>query len=654
MKKTLPTIIVYTVMIFAICMGVTFGYRGLPQLNVGDADIYRFVRGLYWFILLLPAILVSGFAIGCSIAWKNQTVGSKKRFSEGMFIRFGGVIIMALVITFILSMTHEVLRPGVEKKYNALIAGPAELTAAKTSAKELLASESPELAYPYALKAYQICSKDGETGELLKSAKNAVDLAYDRALYDTDRKEAVNLKEAMPLHSEDSNHTAYEMLQKAEEAAEKKDWFLSHYWASLAVKASNGVDTIMQDAKVAATKAWNELKNPSGFGNDETYAFYSKKIEAYNALQSGNSSDNLKAYYILKTLSENGHDEEPDIVRFLALAQEAVENEYFFIDETDNITKRETTQDIYFALADSETGTKNVYYIRGAMDTHEDGRSVRYLEGLTVATFSKSGKFIRSMYAPIAKVVAQGVAAFDDETLSQKGIEKSWRNVPFVMLQAVDRETEGIVNKPIYSYSMTNLPESILRLEGMTSAKKYSPVIENDADVDLNDPYGDVRENVIKRLPELKSVLLPMPYDDFIAVNEAATGPSGMDLLTLSKFVKKATSYGFSREVFYKDLLGRSLYPLFLLCLMIFCATFGWNYRIEGGSKVQFKFRWIFLVPISGVIAFVLLEFLNYIYNMLNYVISGACGKASFPVAIAIYVVLLGIVSASFLSRHDK
>ena len=75
MKKTLPTIIVYTALMFIICIVVTFCYRAVPELNPGDADRYRFVRGLLWFVRFLPAVLVSGYAVGCRLPGKmNRSV----------------------------------------------------------------------------------------------------------------------------------------------------------------------------------------------------------------------------------------------------------------------------------------------------------------------------------------------------------------------------------------------------------------------------------------------------------------------------------------------------------------------------------------------------------------------------------------------------
>jgi hypothetical protein len=54
------------------------------------------------------------------------------------------------------------------------------------------------------------------------------------------------------------------------------------------------------------------------------------------------------------------------------------------------------------------------------------------------------------------------------------------------------------------------------------------------------------------------------------------------------------------------------------------------------------------------VAAYIILEFANYVYNMVNYVIAGACGGAAFPVSIGLYVALLIGVSIQFLCRHDK
>ena len=46
MKKVLTILIVYTAIIFACCIGVTFVYRNIPELIPTDVSAYRFFRGL--------------------------------------------------------------------------------------------------------------------------------------------------------------------------------------------------------------------------------------------------------------------------------------------------------------------------------------------------------------------------------------------------------------------------------------------------------------------------------------------------------------------------------------------------------------------------------------------------------------------------------
>ncbi|HAK69435.1 MAG TPA: hypothetical protein DCM57_07215 [Treponema sp.] len=648
MKKTIPIILVYTLMIFAICMAVTFGYRPLPELIPGDVGKFRFFRGLWWFSQLLPSILVSGFAVACSVIWREGTFDSKKRFSPAMMRRFGGVMIASLIIVFILSVNQELGLPRVTRAYNDCISAPSDLRQAKDYARVLLDSDQPELAYQYALRAGKLCPNDADTQELLHLAQNAVDLARDKTLHGHDDRNVRTVEDIKPLYTKDRQFTVPELLEKSRAAAEDEEWFLSHYWASLAVQASSGVDASRQEAVTLANEAWKELNMPEGFDVEELADFYEKKMMAYEALQAGTVSDSLAAYYGFKSLAQSGHADDPDIIRFMALAQEAVENEYFFIDETDRIADLETGGNIYFSLKNPSTGMTDVYYIGGVMDKSEDGRSVRYLDGLTVVTYSKAGRFVRSLYAPMAKVISQPVSAFDEAARKEKGISEKWGSVPFIMLQAVDRETKGVVVGPRYSYLESGLPEPLLAASGMVDR---SPV-QGDEEV-LEDTVEQLRNIVTRQVPESRTVVLPMPYEDFIAINNANKGPDGMDLLTLLSFCKKSAGYGFSQEVFSKNLLGRAAYPLFLLSVLIFAACIGWNYRIEESAKSGFKFWWVFLVPVYGVVTYLLLEVVNYLYDILNYVIVGAFGGAALPVILGVYVVLLFIMSITFLARRE-
>ncbi|MBP5358355.1 MAG: hypothetical protein J6Y69_04120 [Treponema sp.] len=642
MKKTISIILIYAAIIFIACLIGTYAYRQLPELIPSTKNTYRVMRALNWFLMLLPSILLSGFAIACSVIWKGQGEFLTKRFSEAMMKRFAFVIPISLVMVLILSLNYELIQPAVYEKYLGLETAVTDLKSNKSTARNLLNAGQPEIAYQYALRATQLSEDDEEAAQLLLDVKNAVDLARDRALHD---KKKLTIDEAeRPISSADRSYSVQDLLQKSQAAMDEKDYFQAHYWASLAVQACTETDTNLNIAKAAAAEAWDKLKNPVDFKNQEAYDYYMRKMGAYQALQSGTTSDNLSAYYAFKALSRNGHADDPDIIRYLALAQEAVESEYFFIDETENLTKLENNRNIYFSIENKNNGTKDVIYIKGSWDTKSDGYAVRYLDGLTIVTFSKSGKFMRSMYAPIAKVISQPVSVLDDETKRLQGIQDSWKSIPYVMLQAVDRETKGVVVAPSYSYVESGLPDYVLQTEGLVDRSPLTDTMQ------MEETISELKTIVTRMLPETRSIILPMPYRDFTATNQATGGPDRMDLATLFLFLKKAQDYGFSTEVFSRSLLGRAMFPLLMLMLFIAFATLGWNYRVD--DDTSFKFRWLFLVPIAGAITYLILKIIEYFYDLLNYVIVGAFGGAALWVALGVNVVLLMAVSLYFLARR--
>ena len=642
MKKTVSIILIYAALIFIACLIGTYAYRQLPELIPATKNTYRFFRALNWFLNLLPAIVISGFAIACSVIWKGQGEFLTKRFSESMIKRFAFVVPFSLVMVLILSLNYELIQPAVYEKYLGLETAVVDLRSNKNTARNLLNAGQPEIAYQYALRATQLSEEDEEASQLLLEVKNAVDLARDRALHDK-KKLTVDEMER-PISTADKSYSVQDLLQKSQAAMDEKDYFQAHYWASLAVQACKETDTNLNIAKAAAADAWAKLKNPVDFKNQEAYDYYMRKMGAYQALQSGTTSDNLSAYYAFKTLSMNGHADDPDIIRYLALAQEAVESEYFFIDETENLTKLENNRNIYFSYVNKTNGTRDIIYIKGAWDTKSDGYAVRYLDGLTIVTFSKSGKFMRSMYAPIAKVISQPVSVLDDETRRLQGIQKEWKDVPYVMLQAVDRETKGAIVGPRYDYVESGLPDYILKAEGLVDRSPMTDTMQ------MEETVNELRNIVTRMLPESRSIILPMPYRDFTATSQATNGPDRMDLATLFLFLKKAQDYGFSTEVFSRSLLGRGLFPLLMLMLLISAATLGWNYRVD--DETSFKFRWLLLVPIAGAVTYLILKIIEYFYDLLNYVIVGAFGGAALWVALAVYVVLLLLVSLYFLARR--
>ena len=215
--------------------------------------------------------------------------------------------------------------------------------------------------------------------------------------------------------------------------------------------------------------------------------------------------------------------------------------------------------------------------------------------------FLSQEKYNISFFVPFAKAVAQPVSEFGEENLALLGIEKKWEYVPFVILQSVDRNTEGLVSRPFYSYEPTGLSDIDAQNLGIENQQK--------------------KEHSAQRIPlnikKASSMVLPMQFSDFNLINAAACGAKEMPLPVLFKLLPRASRYGFSQEVFAQNLVQRGTFPFIMLIMFVFCACLGWNYRIENPDEI-FKFKWTLLIPVLGFIMIVAFNIALYFFNMLG------------------------------------
>jgi hypothetical protein len=211
---------------------------------------------------------------------------------------------------------------------------------------------------------------------------------------------------------------------------------------------------------------------------------------------------------------------------------------------------------------------------------------------------------------PYAKLLEVEVSDFDEETRMELGLDDKIKYIPYVLLRSVDRDTDGIINKPLYRYA------------------------------------GDSQEK------EKEQMVLPIPYDDFELIVEASGGAELMSIPALFHFMGKTVQYGYSEEVFGQVMLNRVLYPLFILIIIVCSASFAWNYRI--GEKLMFKTVWVAVFPLLSVLLYILFEALLWVYKLFNYVFLGAAGRHYALLAgCGTYIAILIAASAVFLARNS-
>ncbi len=632
MKKVFIILGIYTLIIFICCIAETFIYRTVPPLIASSVTNYRVMRGLNWFLMLLPTIFLSGFSVACAVLWKANTNTSKLRFSAAMIDRYKTIMLSSLFFVAILSFNEELFRPLVQNRITTLENAPLELQNDLENTNRFIGSGDYEIAYMYAKRASVIAPEDERAAEALKRATDEFD-KWEHL------DEGVNYvtadAENRPLYVKDHSYSVSELMQMSRDAAFDKKWFNSHYWASLAIDACKGVNTNLDEANILATEAWNELKNPEDFADAEQYRIYRLKWKGYSAYAKS-EPDYLTAYYILYSLHkelEAKRETDPDVEYYLARAKEGMENQYFFIDETDNFEELATGRDVCFALKNPD-GSKDVVYAKYVMDSPTVGNTIRYLKDMTITQYSSSGRFLCSVYVPLAKAVSLSTANIDEEEKKNIGIEKGWKEIPFLMMMAVDRDTQGKASVPVYSERESGLPQKIMEETGLTAAGGIAPKGIS--------PYMMQRNTYTMRLP--------MEYSDFASIDRASAGAETMTLFSLMHFIKNAQEYGYAKESFSQTLLTRCLYPLFVLILFIFAAAVGWNYRIEN-SKALFRTSWLLAIIVFGVVMFFVSEMAFYLFEMLNYVLVGICKGGAFPAAVVTYIALFVLASLYFMSR---
>ena len=574
-------------------------FSPLPSLIAKTETLYRLYSGLELFCRILPAFSVTGFVIGYAVSFGRNPDGSARRFSRSMFRRYRSVVVTSLVLSLVLTAASEIGTPVLSAKQKQLERMPLIVQDYVRIGRQLEQSGREALAYRYAELALKIDPASSEALSLLRDTEIASREAHSAV------RTALPKTASEPVSEE--GYTVRELRSRAEKAYAEKKYFDAHYWAQSAVSITTPRDTNYAEVQRIAADAWNALFAADLPAATDAQKIYAKKLSGYTALAEG---DNLKAYYIFRTLSlasrENAND--PDIVRYLAIAHARLDAEYFFIDEIIDAKEFETAGDVRFSIK-KDDGTTSIVYIKGITPVKGSGGVVQYLRSLSIFFLDADGAYTGSIYVPYAKMRQVSSSDFDADTKRSLGVPADAHFIPYVLLRSVDRDIEGVTERPLYRYA--------------ASDKKG----------------GSDR------------IVLPLSYEDLLLLTEVSRGAEYMNMISLFRFVGKGARFGYADEVFAQVLLNRILYPLFMLILFIWFAAFAWNYRI--GETVLFKMSWIFVFPFFSVLAHILYRALMWLFKIINYVFIGIAGTYCLPLGALVYAVILLIVSLVFLARSE-
>lgn len=617
MKKAPKTFLIslaVAALSFIICLiYAQFGIQ-LPDLIRTSVNRYKFYTALKFFCMFLPAVFATSVTLSWCIEYGQHPENSRRRFSDAMFTRYRNVVITSLVMILVISCVSEIALPVIVSKIKAEEKLTVLMKEYQHTARNLYKSEKYELAYQYAKLAYEIEPDNKTNKELMyiteiyynkeaEVSQNVIEKINSLTFNDT------TFGRPKPAKSPaQTPYKTYELLITARNCFAERDWFGAHYYSQLGLSSCDSKDINQTELKQIAAASWNQLNQSRFAGTTEEQKLFAKKYEGYVNLVNG---DFLRAYYIFHALSLQSKKMsiDPDVKRYLEIAEESLQKMYFFTDETKDLQGYESARDVYFKLTDPAARTTTIYFIRGITTTGSGSNMIQYLRGLEIIILDSVGIYRSGYYIPYAKVTCLQTDNFDSETQELLGIDKSISSVPFIMLNSVDR----------------NYPDSMIL-----------PEYKGGYSFEKADEY----------------VILKMPFEDFDQIKQASNGIDSMNLISLFSFARKADTYGYSTEAFGHALMDRLLKPIYHLILFIIIGIVSWHFRLEENSI--FKFKWIIVIPFLTLMYTLLFQLATCFYKFINYGVFAVAGKTDYiAIASVIYVLILIVCSLTFLACRN-
>lgn len=610
MKKIIAILSVFIGI--GLIVSIIYGFMSevpatVPQTS---AFVYKLMNGIQNFGRYIPGVAITGFTVSCSVHFGRNSEGSTERFSKAMLERFKTVMIVSIIMAFFLTFCSEVLVLLTGNKKSSIINRPKIVTEYINVGNRLFDNGYYERAMNYAEAALKLSPNE----------KHALNLR-DRADVEINRARTSNIRFKLYESVEEAEkvdhvvidaaqiNEVYQLYLKANEAFTKKEWFNAHYYSELGIKLATPKDPNLEELKKISTAAWNNLTEYHDLAKTQGQLTFERKYQGYLALV---QKDDLKAYYIFRELYQSSREmqSDPDVVFYLQIAENRINERCFFIDETFELKSFESANDVYFAYEYAD-GSRDVIYFKGMTTVASTGNSIQYLRALTIVSVARNGEVFRTMTVPYAKVLPVSVKTLTPTTKALMGIDDSIDCVPYIMLKSVGRDSPELHNEPLYTYQngeTANTPEYLL---------------------------------------------LSIPYDDFLLLEKSTSTPESMPLASLFKLVHMAAKYGFCTEVYGQALLNRIFYPLWILIMFILLAGFGWNNRIN--PTQFFKFSWALAFIPFILISILYNKMMMFLFRLVNYVLLGGFGLSGGMVAALVLYIILFICSAIiFVSRHSR
>ncbi len=591
--------VIYFLISFLLVCAFAFIKDTPPEIIPVFITRYKLNTAFFYYFSVFSALEISGFMVSFSWAFAKEMKNDNPKNKQEM-LRFLRSVFSMMIFCLVLSVAAtEVLLPLMKSNQKAIINASTDFIDFSERAKKHLALGNYEEAELFARQALRINPASKEINDILLQTE--IDASHAEAA----PRRSGSLPPPLKDNEIETNIPVPELIERARKAYNSGSFFDAHYYATLALQAYDSQNANLNEAKSLAAKAWDKLQVADSSLGGTSEAMYALKRSGYAAIISG---DYLQAYYIFRELlAASDSTIDPDVNRYLAIAEYNLRNQCFFIDETYDLQPFESVRNVHFSIT-RQDGTLLVVGMKGITSIEDSGGSVQYVRGLHIISYDKDKNVEEDFYVPYAKLIAERAekidASFERIVANQKQ-----KTVPYLIINCVHRDDRGVKILPEFYAGKTSENEN---------------------------------RNVY---------VLPLSFKDFLQITDVAQGTETMSLISLATFCSKAKQYGFSFEVYFHALCTRLSQPFMFIFMALVAAILAWQFKI---SKKQFvHFWWLFSVPFFAVIAYFLLGFCRYVVSLLLMSLIGSIGVSALPVCLVIYIILFIILSLGFVSMKD-
>ena len=603
MKRIISVLAAFLGIGFIICF-ILGMVQSLPSdVPSKSVFVYKLCLGMDYFLSYLPAIIITGFAISCSVYFGHNSEGSTNRFSIAMGKRYKIVIISALISTFVLSLSNETLGILISRKKENIVNRPKLIKEYIDVGNTLCDNGLYERGLVYANAAIKLDSSSEAARNLRSRCEMGIN--WENVTELRLRTENVELKnKSDDEFNIDSQkvYNSYQYLLKAISAFENEQWFDAHFYAEEGIKIASSKEPNLTQLKQISSDAWNNISEAHSSKKTAGEKIFEEKYKGYLALM---KNEDLQAYYIFRNLNENYPelDKDNDVQFYMEIARKRVEQKYFFIDETLELETFETANDVYFCNKRAD-GSEDVLFFKGMTVQKSAGKTIQYLRDFYIITL-RNGEWRRTLHVPYAKVMSLSVKELNENAKTFLEIDDETEYVPYILLKSVGRNNENQVIEPEYIYA-----------DGRSAST-----------------------------PEY--LVYPLSYSSFLLLEESSENPKTMSFSSLYALSKAASQFGYSQQIFTHIFYNRVLYPIFILVLFMLLGIFSWNYRI--GQALYFKMSWAFIFPFLIFLAFLFYKIVFFLFTMINYIfVSFSSIITGLVLAALLYALLFIIFSICF------